>query len=149
MRSSPLDGHRCLKLPVRLLPRKYQFTHAAHALSGEELPNSRRPVAVRFEQTAANIFFAQTIDANQLVTSLLTAFQYDRTLGNAQFFRQKATQGCIRFSFDRWCLQFDLNRVAMFSHDRIELRAWNDVDSDSGHWLTHTLAIYFPIDKKD
>jgi len=41
----------------------------------------------------------------------------------------------------------DLNRAAMFPDDRIDLRVWNDVDSDSGHRLNPDHRDHFPIDK--
>jgi hypothetical protein len=85
------------------------------------------------EQSASHLFFAQTIDANHLVTRSLTVFQDDCALGNAQFFRQKPAQGSVRLSFNRWGSQLDLDRIAMFSQHLIDLRVWNDVNSNSRH----------------
>jgi hypothetical protein len=73
--------------------------------------------------------------------------QDDCALRNAQFFRQKPAQGGVRFSFYRWRLQLDLDRAAMLSHDRIDLRVRNNADLGSCHWLSEYPRGHFPIDK--
>ena len=75
--------------------------------------------------------------------------QDDRTLWNAQFFRQKPAQRGVRLSFDRRRSQLDLDRVAMLSGHFIDLRVRNDVNSNRRHCSMGYPRVHFPIDKSD
>ena len=47
---------------------------------------------------------------------------------------EKTDQYRIRFSFNRCCAQFDLNRAAMLAHDTVILRIRNNVNAQNCHW---------------
>jgi len=49
------------------------------------------------------------------------------------FSAKNLRKAVVRVSFNRWGSQLDLDRIAMFSQHLIDLRVWNDVNSNSRH----------------
>jgi hypothetical protein len=60
-------------------------------------------------------------------------FQNDCALRDIQLVGQKTTQSGVSFPFHRRRPQFDLNRVAMFARDLVDLPVWDNVKTQCRH----------------
>jgi hypothetical protein len=85
------------------------------------------------KQSSTNLFFAHAIDANQFVARPVTVFQNDCALRDIQLVGQKTTQSGVSFPFHILCVQLYLNRAGMLAHNVVDLRVWDNVNTQSRH----------------
>ena len=70
----------------------------------------------------------------------LTPLQHDRMPGQFQLLSEKLDQRDVRFSFNRRCTEFDLNRAVMFANDAVDPRIGKYVNAQNCHLADHMRA---------